>query len=586
MKQIRWRASARSVILTGGLLVAFATAMPRASQDRNPEAQVDGIFTPWVRADSPGCAVSVMRDGTVVYAQGYGMANLEYDIPIVPSSVFHVASVSKQFTAMAVALLASDGRLSWNDDIRMYVPEVPDFGTRITLRHLVHHTSGLRDQWSLLHMAGWRFEADVVRQEDVLDLVSRQTALNFEPGAQYLYSNTGFTLLALVVERVAGKTLREFAEERIFEPLGMMNTHFHDDHQMIVENRAYAYAPDRDGTLRLSIPDFDVVGATNLFTTVEDMARWDRNFYTVRVGGREVLEQLLTRGVLNGGETISYASGLAHGTHRGFESVGHGGADAGYRSHFVRFPRQRLSVVALCNAPSSNPRDLSLRVADIYLADQSVGFTPSAADRGAGASADPSGAGPAADAADDAAASLEHPAKIEDVLASRAGYYRQAATDAPMHLVVRDGGLTILSGGPRQPLVPLGPNRFRLGETAAEVSFPSRRPDAPVALRLHTAARDTLFTRAGAAHLSPDDLAGYVGAFYSAELAIQYTLEVDAGKLVIRHRKLGRLPLTPTFVDGFFTSPYFLTFSRGPGDEVDGFTISTDRAWKVRFNKQ
>ena len=394
MKQIRWRASAHSVVLTGGLVLAFATfatTTPGASQDRTLEAQVDEILTPWDRADFPGCAVSVMHDGTVVYAQGYGMANLEYGIPIVPSSVFHVASVSKQFTAMAVALLASDGRLSWNHDIRMYVPEVPVFGTRITLRHLVHHTSGLRDQWSLLHMAGWRFEADVVRQEDVLDLVSRQTAPNFEPGVQYLYSNTGFTLLALVVERVARKTLREFAEERIFGPLGITNTHFHDDHQMIIENRAYAYAPDRDGTLHLSVPDFDVVGATNLFTSVEDMARWDRNFYKGRVGGREVLEQLLTRGVLNGGETISYASGLVHGTHRGFETVGHGGSDAGYRSHYVRFPRQRLSVVVLCNAPSSNPRDLSQRVADIYLADQSAELTPSAAHRGARASADPGG---------------------------------------------------------------------------------------------------------------------------------------------------------------------------------------------------
>jgi len=155
------------------------------------EARVDQVFAQWDRLDTPGCAVSVMRDGSVVYAHGYGSANLEYDIPITPSSVFHVASISKQFTAMAVALLVSEGRLSWDDDIRRYVPEVPDFGSPITLRHLAHHTSGLRDQWSLLRMAGWRWEEDVVRQADVLDLTSRQRALNFEPGAEFLYSNRG-----------------------------------------------------------------------------------------------------------------------------------------------------------------------------------------------------------------------------------------------------------------------------------------------------------------------------------------------------------------------------------------------------------
>ena len=190
------------------------------------ETRVDQVFARWDRPDTPGCAVSVMRDGSLVYAHGYGSANLEYDIPITPSSVFHVASISKQFTAMAVALLVSEGRVSWDDDIRRYVPEVPDFGSPITLRHLAHHTSGLRDQWSLLRMAGWRWEEDVVRQADVLDVTSRQRALNFEPGAEFLYSNTGYTLLAVVVRRVTGQSLRQFTEARIFAPLGMTATGF------------------------------------------------------------------------------------------------------------------------------------------------------------------------------------------------------------------------------------------------------------------------------------------------------------------------------------------------------------------------
>ena len=236
----------------------------------------------------------------------------------------------------------------------------------------MHHVSGIRDQWSLLGTAGWRFEADVITQSDVLDISSRQTALNFPTGSRYLYSNTGFTLLAVVVERVSGQTLREFTTERMFEPLGMTDTHFHDDHNMIVPNRAWAYAPDEGGEfgLRNSIPDFDVVGATSLFTTVHDLAAWDRNFDTGRVGGRSALERLHERFVLTSGDTIAYAHGLSIGTYRGLETVGHGGADAGYRSNFLRFPGEGVSVAVLCNFPSSNPGGLARRVANVYLGDR------------------------------------------------------------------------------------------------------------------------------------------------------------------------------------------------------------------------
>jgi CubicO group peptidase (beta-lactamase class C family) len=349
----------------------LSAASSAAAQSAVPELVVDSIFADVNLPTAPGCAVSVMRDGSPIYERGYGMANLEYGIPITPNSVFHVASVSKHFTAMAVELLVNEGRVSWDDDIRKYVPEVPDFGTPITLRHLVHHVSGIRDQWNLLAMAGWRWEADVVTQSDVLDITSRQTALNFAPGERYLYSNTGFTLLAVVVERVSGQTIRAFTRDRIFSPLGMQATHFHDDHEMIVRNRAWAYAPDTSGLfgLKNSIPDFDVVGATSLFTTVHDLAAWDRNFQDGRVGGRAAIDRLHERFVLNSGDTIDYAHGLSIGEFRGVRMVSHGGADAGYRSHFVRFPDQRLSVAVLCNFPAANPSGRAMRVAAAYLVD-------------------------------------------------------------------------------------------------------------------------------------------------------------------------------------------------------------------------
>ena len=543
MRQRLRTAVAAASLMVAAMAVLATTVLP-AVQTPDTAARVDRLFAGWDSPDSPGCAMSAMRDGQIVLARGYGVANLECDIPITPASIFHVASVSKQFTAMAVGLLAADRTVSWDDDIRQYVPELPDLGRRITLRHLVHHTSGIRDQWNLLRMAGWRFEADVVTQEDVLDLVSRQTALNFEPGADYLYSNSGFTLLAVVVERVTGQSLRAFARERIFEPLGMTSTHFHDDHQMIVKNRAYAYEPEADGGYRVSIPDFDVVGATSLFTTVEDMARWDRNFYTGDVGGRDLLDQLHARGTLNGG------------------------ADAGCRSQFVRFPDERLTIAVFCNVQSADPGRLAFGVADLFLP---APTSPAAANRTGEvnrSAASPNTGG---------AASAEPPGDF-------AGYYRRDASDVPLHLIVRQGELTLLAGGAGRPLRALGEHRFRLPGFGV-ATFEPGDADEPVTLRV-SGPRAAVYTRSEPARPSAGERTDYAGTYDSAELAVQYTVREEDGRLVLWNRKLGRVPLTPTFRDGFYGEGFYFTFTRGADADVDGFTMSTARAWKVRFDKQ
>ncbi len=224
-------------------------------------ADVDKLFEPYGSPASPGCAVAVIEDGRIVYKRGYGMADLEHDVPIRPDSVFHIASHSKQFTAAAIVLLFHEGKLSLDDEARKYVPELPDFGTPITIRHLVHHTSGLCDQWALLSLAGWRYSLDLITDQDVLDVMYAQKALNFRPGEEYRYSNTGYTLLSQIVKRVSGKSFREFTTERIFKPLGMNNTHFRDDHAEIVKNIAYGYIRGKgEDEFRLSIPHFDTVG--------------------------------------------------------------------------------------------------------------------------------------------------------------------------------------------------------------------------------------------------------------------------------------------------------------------------------------
>lgn len=543
-------------------VVLLSLVLAPASMDAQAgvtEVRVDSVFADLVGPTSPGCAVSVMRDGAPVYERGYGMANLEYGIPITPSSVFHVASVSKHFTAMAVELLVNEGRVSWDDDIRSYVPEVPDFGTPITLRHLVHHVSGIRDQWNLLSMAGWRWEADVVTQKDVMEITSRQTALNFGPGDRYLYSNTGFTLLAVVVERVTGQSLRGFTTERLFEPLGMSATHFHDDHEMIVRSRAWAYAPDEGGLfgLKNSIPDFDVVGATSLFTTVHDMAAWDRNFYTHQVGGPEALARLRTRFVLNSGDTIGYAHGWTLGTYRGLRTEGHGGADAGYRSQFLRFPDQHLGIAVLCNFPSANPGGRAQKVAAAYLGDLMD-------------------AAPEQAAADPTAETVPMP---RQELARLAGVYRGEVPSQILRIGL-DGDTLRVDVGQQLALRPLGANRFEAVGQGVVVSFRSGE-DGVLVLEAPGLGR---FRRYGDAwEPTTAELEAFAGLYHSEELGTDYRLALEDGALWFHHRKLESQRLTPTFQDGFTIRGASAAFTRSGTGRVDGFALSDGRVWNVRF---
>jgi CubicO group peptidase (beta-lactamase class C family) len=352
-------------------LVAGTLLWPSAVQDitREQIARVDAIFEPWNGADGPGAAVAVTRNGRTIFSKGYGSAQLEYRIPISPVTVFHVASVSKQFATFAVALLEREGALSWDDELRDHLPETPDFGRRITLRHLATHTSGVRDQWELLAMAGWRLD-DVITREQILAMMSRQRELNFEPGTEYLYSNMGYSLLAEVVERASGMGFGEFLEERVFLPLGMHRTHVHADHTMIVPDRAYSYAPLGNGEWRKAVLSYANQGATSLFTTAEDLARWIAEMEEPRVGDRALWDGMRRPGSLDSGDGLPYALGLSVSNHRGLRTVGHGGADAGFRSNLLHFPDEGLGVVVLGNAASFNAGAAARRVAEVFLEDR------------------------------------------------------------------------------------------------------------------------------------------------------------------------------------------------------------------------
>ncbi|WP_295615112.1 serine hydrolase [Chamaesiphon sp. GL140_3_metabinner_50] len=266
--------------------------------------KVDRLFTQWDKPDSPGCALGIIQNGEIIYKRGYGMANLEYDIPITPNSVFDIASNSKQFTAMCIVLLARQNLLTLDDELQKHIPEIPQYSHPITLRHLSCHTSGLRDYLDVMEMSGSSGENSYLTEE-LITLIAHQKSLNFQPGTEQKYSNTGYFLLGEIVKRVSGKSLRVFAEEQIFAPLGMKNTHFHDDFREIVKNRADAYEPRETGGFQTAMSWADDVGAGFVYTTVEDLFLWDRNFYHNILGGygQDLIEEITTPGKLDNGET-------------------------------------------------------------------------------------------------------------------------------------------------------------------------------------------------------------------------------------------------------------------------------------------
>ena len=361
----------RSALLVSALSLA---AVPAQDLSEDERAAVTKLCQPWDRDDGPGISVAIARGGEIVYRDGFGLAQLEYDQPIDPDTVFHVASVSKQFTAFSLVLLERDGVLSIDDDVRKHVPWLHDFGSKITIRHLLNHTSGIRDQWELLAMSGYRLD-DVLTQEHILRILRNQRELNFEPGSEYLYSNMGFSLAAEVAQVASGAPFTEFCKERIFGPLQMNATHFHLDHRQIVPMRAYSYAPKGSGWQK-GVLSYANVGATSLFTTASDLTRWLMNLGTGKVGGKAAIEALCTKGKLNDGEELSYALGIMVNQYKGQRAWRHSGGDAGFRSEALYFPDADLAVAVLANGSNIRPQTIANGIADVILADRLTAAEP------------------------------------------------------------------------------------------------------------------------------------------------------------------------------------------------------------------
>lgn len=533
---------------------------------------MDKVFEKWDKSDSPGCALGVYRDGQIIYKHGYGMANLNDDVAITPATVFHVASMSKQFTAASIVLLAQQGKLSLDDDVLKYIPELPDFGERITIRHLVHHTSGLRDQWSLLGLAGWRYSLDLITDDDVMSVMTRQKDLNFKPGEKHVYCNTGYTLMGLIVKRVSGMSLREFAAKNIFEPLGMTHTHFRDDHAEIVKHNALGYAQeDKNKPFRLSVTNFDTVGATSLHTTVEDLQLWDENFYDPRVGGPAFLQQMLERGKLNNGEQLDYAFGLVVGKYKGLPTVDHAGGDAGYRSDMTRFPEQHFSAAVLCNAADTNPSALVRQVADILLAKDLK--TPEST--------------PAKETAKSSGAPLS-----AEQMAALAGIYWNREDDDFHKVLVKDGKLQINVGGDEfHTLKPAGETGFHVAEVPwgdqVEIRFLRASSEKPRRLEQSFGGeKPDIFEAATAFTPSGRELSEYVGAYVSEEIDPVYRIVLQDGNLSLTRLKNKAETLRPAVRDVFTGDIGTLRFARDSRQRISGLVLNAGRIRNFRFEKR
>jgi CubicO group peptidase (beta-lactamase class C family) len=526
--------------------------------------EVDRVFA-FIEADAPGCALGVIRDGRLAYGTGYGLANLDWAVPIGTSTVFDIASVSKQFTATAVALLDMDGVLSLDDDVRRWVPELPDYGAPITLRHLLNHTSGLRDYLTLLNLAGFDFD-NVFDEEDGVRLIVRQRAPNFEPGSEYLYSNSGYLLLANIVRRASGMSLREFLQARVFEPLGMTRTSIWDRNTEVLPNRATGYS--RTGTEGWRINhawNFQMGGDGQVITSVEDLAKWDGNFYEPVVGGQGLLDRLHTRGVLSNGDTISYALGLSLDQYRGLPRVQHGGSWAGFRSQLTQFPEQRTSIVIECNRSDANPGAFATAVADLLLGDV---FPEPPPLRRAGA--------PAAREATGAAPPEVAPAP--EILARWAGAYRHEVRPEYRFFVVREGALW-LDAGEGTRLVALSDSSFRAPGGGATFVFHATSEG----VRLE--APGTTLLRAPDYDPSAMELAGFAGRYASDELDAVFEIEVDGPGLTLRRPRNDPVSLRPGGAGEFVAPGATLTFLREAG-RATGFRVYAGRVTGIEFLRE
>ena len=531
----------------------------------NMEDKIDSIFQEYNNVDTPGLVVGVLEKNNLIFEKAYGVADLSDNEPLKSSSILSLASVSKQFTVLAIKLLEAEGRLSMKDDIRKYIPELRNFKHTITIQHLANHTSGLRSHLELLGMAGYDSHDDI-SGDIIYKLIFQQEALNFVPGEAFSYSNSGYVLLAEIVERVSGIPFSKFMNLSILKPLGMKNSFIFDSLDQINDDVAPSYRKYNQSFRNIPV-NHSYAGSTGLFTTIEDLSKWVQSFSFPQVGSSEIYMDMNTQGRLNNGNTSGYALGQFVGQYKGYKLYEHGGADGGYVAYLVRFPETRLSVFLLSNNGTLSGKEKALKIANLFLPQ-------------------------AKDVKQEAGENIDKGIAISaEEIKKFAGQYMSKTSFLVREISLKDGRLTYLkeNQAPRF-LRPLTKQTFQFidGEIPQKLEFRISDSIQMFSFIENDKVIDAFELCVPVSYAS-HELKQFAGTFFSKELETTYHIKYQNGKLIIRHPRMGTIKLSPLKRDVFISDSWrfnIAKFVRNDLNEIDGVLVSKGRARHVYFDKQ
>jgi CubicO group peptidase (beta-lactamase class C family) len=504
-------------------------------------------FTKAYVAPAPGCAAAVSLNGETVFEKAFGLADMEFNVSNTPQTIFESGSVAKQFTAAALVLLQQDGKLSLDDPVRKYIPELPDYGAPLKIRHLLNHTSGIRDWGTVMGLTGAGRGDRVISQDLAFDVITHQRGLDFTPGAEYSYSNSGYNLAAIIVERVSKQKFSTFLEERLFKPLGMKNSSLRNDYQRIVPGRSQAYARQGNGLWRLNMPFMNVYGNGGMLTTVGDWIKWNAMLDAKSLGAL-LVEALETQGVLNDGRKIAYALGLTVDKYKGLKDVSHGGSTAGYQTFLARYPDNKVSVAVMCNGTAPGSGEIAAAITD-----EIFGPYPESA--------------------------RTEPVKVsDDELKKLVGIWRSEKTHFPARFVV-ENGVARWRGG---RLVPMGGGQFTAGDNQLKFTFD--RDGRPVSAEtVDSDGEVRRFVPEQEWTPTPDELASFKGDWFSEEAGATFTFAIEANKAVIKQRPAAILPLQPLYKDHFLAQGSVVWFTRDKDGKVEALHVGASRMRDMPF---
>ncbi|MCK0109642.1 beta-lactamase family protein [Flavobacteriaceae bacterium S0825] len=549
------------------LIICCLLSFTAPGQVKDNEA-IDKVFADWNKIDAPGAALGIVKNGKLIYAKGYGMADLEHDLPITPSSVFYTGSVSKQFVTFAILLLEEEGKLNLDDEIQVFLPDFPKYEAPLTIRHFIHHTSGVRDYLTLMALKG-RSYLDNMEVDEVYELIKSQKVLNFSPGDQYLYSNSCYFMLAMIVEKAAGKSIRDFAEEKMFGPLGMKNTLFYDDNRDLIKNKVFSYEKKTEGEgFNNLIMRFDLVGSGGVYSSIEDLLLWDQNFYNniLGKGGQDIITKMHQEGLLNNGKSSGYAFALNNGTYKGLKTVSHGGSLAGYRAQLMRFPDQSFSVIILANRNDANPTVMSYQVADILLKDNFKEKPEKVVKKPVTPTSN---------------------SKTEFALKQMTGLYEiQQGVDA--EITIKDGKLNVLQkwNNSSYPIVNTNGNIFEIpNNDTIQFIFSNLKNDQTQVLTVVQNGNKTTSKRKEEATLLKINLKIYLGNYYNAEINAIYQLVLHDGVLKVKIPNEQPEEIVRIDNDKFLFDGVVFRFIRTDG-KITGLFVDAGRVKNLEFIKQ